>query len=158
MSKLYHRREQVIPCPIETVFAFFADVRNLEAITPSWLNFRILTPAPIRMHPGAEIEYQLGWRFFHLHWKTVITHWNPPDFFVDVQSRGPYRMWEHTHSFRFEAGATRMVDAVRYEMPFGILGQAVHAVRVKRDLERIFDFRAATIDSYFRDCPTEPPN
>ncbi|MBZ5623788.1 MAG: SRPBCC family protein [Acidobacteriia bacterium] len=152
MSKLYRlEREQAIPCPIEKVFAFFADVRNLEAITPPWLNFRVLTPAPIRMEPGAEMEYQLAWRRFRLRWKTQITEWKPPQFFVDVQARGPYRLWEHTHSFRSEDSGTRMFDSVRYQMPFGIVGQAVHGIRVRRDLDRIFDYRAAAIGRLFRE-------
>ena len=150
MSKLYHlQREQVIPCPVEEVFAFFADVRNLEAITPRWLNFRILTPAPIHMQPGAEIEYQLAWRFIRLRWKTAIRQWEPPHFFVDVQSRGPYRLWEHTHTFRSEDGCTRMFDTVRYQLPLGILGRCAHALRVRHDLDRIFDYRAGTIGRLF---------
>ena len=142
-------REQVIPRPIEEVFAFFSDVRNLEAITPPWLNFRILTPAPIHMEPGAEIEYGLAWRFIRLRWKTAIRQWKPPDFFVDVQLRGPYRVWEHTHSFRSEDASTRMSDSVRYQLPLGMLGRMAHALRVRRDLDRIFDYRADTISRLF---------
>jgi ligand-binding SRPBCC domain-containing protein len=152
VSHLYQlQREQLISCPIEDVFAFFADVRNLEAITPSWLNFRILTPLPIQMQPGAEIEYQLAWRFIRLRWKTVIQEWKPPNFFVDVQSRGPYRMWEHTHTFRSEAAGTRMLDSVRYQLPLGVFGRIAHSLRVRRDLNRIFDYRAETIGRLFRD-------
>jgi ligand-binding SRPBCC domain-containing protein len=45
-----------------------------------------------------------------------------------------------------------MVDSVRYEMPFGIFGQLAHAIRVRHDLDRIFDYRAQTISRVFRDC------
>ena len=53
-------REQHVPAPPEEVFAFFADALNLEAITPPWLRFRVVTPAPIEMRPGALIEYRLA--------------------------------------------------------------------------------------------------
>ena len=50
----YHvlRREQRLPAPPEDVFPFFADAGNLEAITPSWLGFRVVTPRPVEMRPG----------------------------------------------------------------------------------------------------------
>jgi ligand-binding SRPBCC domain-containing protein len=152
VGKLYVlQREQLILCPIQQVFEFFADVQNLEAITPPWLNFKVLSKLPIEMRQDAEIEYQLSWRFIGLHWKTLIRQWEPPHFFVDVQMRGPYKLWEHTHSFRPDNGGTRMLDTVRYELPFGVLGSIAHAIKVRRDLDRIFDFRAATIDRLFRE-------
>ena len=103
------------------------------------------------MHQGAEIEYQLAWRFIGLRWKTEIRQWRPPHFFVDVQVRGPYKLWEHTHSFEAKDGCTRMLDAVRYQLPLGVLGEVAHALRVRRDLNKIFDFRASTIDRLFRE-------
>jgi ligand-binding SRPBCC domain-containing protein len=150
------RRELFIPAPIEEVFDFFSDVRNLEAITPKWLHFRIVTPTPIAMQEGALIEYRLSWWFVHLRWKTVISQWKPPHFFVDNQLSGPYRLWEHTHSFREEDGGTRMFDSVRYELPFGVFGGIAHWLRVRRDLNRIFDHRAEVIQERFSRQPSAP--
>lgn len=138
-------REQFVPRPIDQVFAFFTDVRNLEAITPPWLKFRIVSPTPIDMKAGTEIEYELAWRLVPIRWKTVIRKWQPPRYFVDGQVRGPYKLWEHTHSFEGVNGGTQMKDSVRYALPLGPLGRLAHALRVRRDLNRIFDFRAETI-------------
>ena len=57
----YHtlRREQTLPGTPDDVFPFFADAGNLEAITPPWLGFRIVTPRPIEMGAGTLIEYRL---------------------------------------------------------------------------------------------------
>ena len=87
-------------------------------------------------------------------WKTVITQWKPPHFFVDQQLSGPYTGWEHTHSFQEEDGGTRMFDSVRYELPLGVLGEMAHRMRVRQDLERIFDYRAEVIQ---RNSPNSRP-
>src|SRR4051794_16227728 len=111
MSRTYVlTREQWIGRPIEEVFAFFGDAANLEAITPAWLRFSVLTPAPITMRPGALLDYRLGWHRVPLRWRTRIELWEPPHRFVDVQLKGPYRLWHHTHTFDEERGGTRMRD------------------------------------------------
>ena len=92
-------RDQRVPRPIEEVFAFFSDARNLEAITPSWLGFRILSPEPIVMQPGARIDYRINMHGLPLRWVSEIERWDPPNEFVDVQLQGPYRLWRHTHRF-----------------------------------------------------------
>jgi ligand-binding SRPBCC domain-containing protein len=143
------KREQIIPLPIEEVFAFFADAANLETITPAWLNFRILTPGPIAMRAGARLDYRLKWHRLPIAWKTEIVAWKPPYGFTDVQLRGPYRLWHHVHSFFAESEGTRMIDLVSYHLPLGAIGELAHSVLVRRDLERVFDYRYRAIESRF---------
>jgi ligand-binding SRPBCC domain-containing protein len=140
----YHtlRREQHLPGTPDEVFPFFADAGNLEAITPPWLGFAIVTPRPIEMHVGTTIEYRLRLHGLAISWLTQIEDWEPGVRFVDAQLRGPYALWHHTHDFEpAPGGGTLMRDTVRYAIPFGVLGRAAHTLFVQRDLERIFDFR-----------------
>jgi len=123
------------------VFGFFADAFNLEAITPPWLRFRVVTPGPIPMGPGTMVEYRLRLHRIPIRWLTRIEVWEPGARFVDVQIRGPYRAWHHTHSFEPREGGTLVRDTVRYDLPLGPLGRLAHGAFVRRDLERIFDFR-----------------
>ena len=141
MSDHLLEREQWLPRAPEDVFAFFADALNLEAITPPWLGFRVVTPGPIEMRAGALIDYRLRLHGVPVGWHSRIDTWEPPHRFVDRQLRGPYRHWVHTHSFRPDGGGTIMHDAVAYALPLGPLGELLHAAFVRRDLERIFDFR-----------------
>jgi hypothetical protein len=144
------RREQQIPRPIAEVFAFFSDARNLEEITPPWLGFRTLTPGPIRIAAGTRIRYRLSLHGAPVSWTTEIRRWEPPSRFVDVQLSGPYQLWHHTHRFAACDGGTRMCDIVRYRLPFGPLGRLVNALVVRRDVERIFDYRNRRIAEIFR--------
>jgi len=143
------RREQRLPRPPHEVFPFFADAGNLEAITPPWLGFRVVTPRPIEMREGALIEYRLRVHGLPISWLTRIEEWETDPThprFVDVQLNGPYSLWHHTHEFRpHPDGGTLMTDTVRYALPFGPLGSLAHRVLVRRDLERIFDFRARAV-------------
>lgn len=138
-------REQWIAAPLDDVFAFFADAGNLEAITPPWLRFRILTPRPIPMHTDARIEYRLHLAGVPLSWRTRIASWDPPRGFVDVQESGPYALWEHTHRFEPCGGGVLMRDVVRYALPLGPLGSVAHALAVRAALAAIFDHRFAAI-------------
>jgi ligand-binding SRPBCC domain-containing protein len=150
-------RTQLVPAPRAEVFAFFADAHNLEAITPDFLRFRVITPGPIRMAPGALIEYRLSLYGLGFGWRTRIDAWEPSTRFVDVQLSGPYRSWRHTHRFEdAPGGGTRVSDRIEYELPFGALGSLAHALFVERALRRIFDHRQERIAARFGAAPGTP--
>lgn len=138
-------RSQHLNAPPTDAFEFFGDAFNLEAITPPWLGFRVITARPIEMRPGALIEYRLRLHGIPIRWRTRIARWEPDVRFEDVQLRGPYRLWHHTHTFEPDGDGTLMRDVVRYALPLGPLGELAHAMIVRRDLERIFDFRRETV-------------
>ena len=148
-------RSQVIRRPREEVFAFFADAFNLEKITPAFLKFRILNEPPILMEPGTLIDYSLSLHGIPVRWRTRIEEFVPNERFVDVQLKGPYRLWHHTHTFEDHPEGTLVGDQVDYEMPFGILGTIARAIAVRRQLDQIFDYRVQSIDSLFPDKSAE---
>jgi hypothetical protein len=150
-------REQFIPCPMGELFDFFADAGNLESLTPPWLHFRILTAMPIVMQVNARIEYRIRWRGVPVHWLTEITDWEPPIRFVDQQLRGPYRLWHHTHHFAPSGDGTLMRDVVRYALPYYLVGHFMHALIVRSDLERIFDYRREKIARIFSQSAKNSP-
>jgi ligand-binding SRPBCC domain-containing protein len=146
MKIYFLERKQIIPRSRSETFAFFSDAFNLERITPPFLRFRIVTPAPIKMEVGAVIEYRLALFGAPIYWRTVIESWTPEESFVDSQIKGPYALWRHTHTFE-EKGArmTLMQDLVEYSIPYGQLGRMAHGLFVERWLKTIFDYRAAMI-------------
>lgn len=138
-------RTQRIELSVEDVFDLFGDAFNLERITPPWLRFRVVTPRPIEMRHGTLLEYRLRLHGIPVSWRTRITTWEPPTRFVDEQVSGPYALWEHTHEFEPAGDATVIHDRVRYRIGFGPLGDLALRLFVRRDVERIFDYRREAI-------------
>ena len=150
-------RQQLVPAPLEQVFEFFSRARNLEELTPPWLRFSVLTPEPITMQPGTLIEYRLRVHRVPMRWVSRIEEWQPGRRFVDRQIRGPYRLWNHTHEFAPDPRGTVISDSVRYELPMGPVGTVAHAVIVRRDLERVFDYRQRQVERRFASKATRGP-
>lgn len=144
------RREQFVDLPRDEVFDFFKRPENLEALTPKDLGFTILTPRPIAMNAGSLIDYTVRIAGIPLHWRTLISRYEPPSLFVDQQLKGPYALWHHTHRFLEHDGGTKVVDEVVYALGWGWLGRLAHALFVRRRLEHIFDHRAAVLETILR--------
>jgi ligand-binding SRPBCC domain-containing protein len=142
--------EQRIPAALPEVFSFFSEARNLDRITQPWLDFRVLEQSDRELRAGTLIYYQLGWHGIPLRWTTRIEEWCPPTRFVDTQLKGPYRLWHHTHSFEACDGGTLIGDTVQYAVPAGVLGDFFGGWMVRRDVERIFDYRAKQICAIFK--------
>src|SRR3954471_2523713 len=149
MVKHHFEQEQLVRQRRSEVFGFFADAANLERITPASLHFEIRSPQPIAMRSGATIHYQLSLFGLTFGWCTLIESFEPESRFVDVQTKGPYRSWRHTHTFSDVPGGTLVRDRVEYEIPWGPLGELANRLFVARQLRRIFDFRRAAIETAF---------
>ena len=130
----------------EDIFEFFASAENLERLTPPWLNFKILSALPIDMDAGTVIEYQIKLHGIPIRWESEITLWDPPHNFCDVQRKGPYRKWVHEHIFETSDVGTLVRDRVNYEV---IGGNLINKLFVKKDLDKIFNYRQATLLSIF---------
>ena len=135
-----------LPRPRAEVFSFFANAHNLESLTPPWLKFEVVTPAPIAMRPGTLIDYRIRIHGVPVRWRTEITGWQPPCEFVDEQLHGPYRLWQHTHVFEESAGGTQCIDQVRY-CPRG--GALMNWLFVRRDVAKIFAYRTQQLMKIF---------
>ncbi|MEM7784211.1 MAG: SRPBCC family protein [Planctomycetota bacterium] len=144
--------EMTVPLDRKQVFNFFADARELERITPQWLNFKILTPLPVTMKAGLLLDYKIKLHRIPIYWQTRICVWEPCSRFVDEQLKGPYKRWYHEHTFEDVAEGTLVRDRVHY-IPRG--GRLLHKWMVRPDLERIFRFRQDTLAEIFTDKVNE---
>lgn len=142
--------ELYVPQARDEVFEFFADASRLQDLTPPWLHFHVLTPAPIVMHEGTMIDYRLRVHGLPMRWQSRISVWDPPYQFVDEQTRGPYRLWRHTHQFEVQGAGTLCRDVVEYLAPGGWL---VDRLFVRADLRKIFSYRQRRLAELFAAVP-----
>ena len=152
---------QDLPAPRSEVFTLFADPENLDALTPPWLCFEVLTPRPLPRGEGALFDYRIRVRGLPLCWRTLIETFVPGEKFVDRQIAGPYALWHHTHRFEdlppsatMPSGGTRMTDQVRYRVGWSLFGRIVTALWVRRDIQRIFEYRKRVLVERFKPAPT----
>ncbi len=149
---------QLLPVDLDTAWSFFSDPRNLQLMTPPWLNLVPTSELPDAMHPGLIVTYTvkpaLG---IPITWVTEITQVVDRQLFVDEQRFGPYRFWHHQHHFREVSGATEARDIVHYALPFGLAGDLAGATMVRKRVAGIFAYREeALIRRFGRTAQPKP--
>jgi ligand-binding SRPBCC domain-containing protein len=151
--------EQLIPHPLETVFAFFADPANLPRLMPTWQDARIdaatfIAPPPSpHPFPGSDrVQTGTGSRItltirpiplspIRLSWVSIIEDFRWLEGFCDIQLHGPFKYWRHCHNVTHTATGTRLIDAVEYEPPLGPLGSVANTLFIHHQLKTTFAYR-----------------
>jgi uncharacterized protein (TIGR01777 family) len=141
---------QFVPRELKETFEFFKNEKNLEMLTPEFLNFQVVGKSTANIQSGTLIDYKLRIHGVPVRWRTEIKDWNPPHKFTDTQLKGPYSKWYHTHTFESFCNGTLMKDRVFYRLPFGILGRIFGKPIVKKDVSTIFNYRRKKIKEIFK--------
>ncbi len=145
MRRTVLERTTFVPASLGEVFAFFSDPQNLARITPPSMGFVILDAPQRGLRAGDLIDYRILVFGLPLRWRTRIESWAENESFSDLQMRGPYRYWLHTHTFHTAGAGTEMHDRVEYALPMGSIGRLAAGWLIRRQLKAIFDFRAEAI-------------
>jgi ligand-binding SRPBCC domain-containing protein len=151
MAVYYYKTEQFLPIDANRSWDFFSSAKNLSLITPPQMDFKILTSLNNKeIYEGMLIDYTvkplLGVK---MNWKTEICSVEKPYYFTDRQLKGPYKVWEHTHTFIEKDNGILVKDEVKYELPFGIIGQLMHSLVVRKKIENIFLYRKKVLIKMF---------
>ncbi len=137
---------------------FLCNPQNLSAITPDSMQFEILSGVTIPMFKGQIIQYKVSpFPGFKTRWVTEITHLKSGDYFVDEQRFGPYSLWHHKHFLKSHENGVIMEDVIDYKLPLGILGRAMHGAFVRKQLQKVFQFRYEKLKSLFGEIPDVEP-
>ncbi|WP_159023547.1 SRPBCC family protein [Formosa sp. L2A11] len=151
MGVFQFKRQQLFNQPIETLWAFISNPKNLKTITPDYMGFDIVSgDLPDAMYEGMIINYKvspvLG---IKTTWVTEITHVKDNHYFVDEQRVGPYKIWHHQHFLEETPEGTLMKDIVTYQPPFGILGNIANVIMIENKLKEIFEYRNTVLNELF---------
>lgn len=151
METYFFNAEQFLPITINKAWEFFSDAENLAVITPPALGFKVLSPVKDQeIYEGMLIDYKVSPLFnVPLHWRTQISKVDKPYSFTDRQLKGPYKLWEHTHHFFEKENGILMKDRVKYQLPYGIIGEVAHSVLVRDKIEDIFAYRKQVLNQIF---------
>jgi ligand-binding SRPBCC domain-containing protein len=129
--------ETMIAAPVERVFDLSLSVEDhLASMARSRERLLFRTSSgPFGL--GDEVAW--AGRHFGITWKmhSRITELTRPERFVDEQVRGPFAWFRHEHRFEATEGGTRMVDAVSFAAPLGLLGRVGEWVLLRRYLRRL---------------------
>ncbi|MDP2413650.1 SRPBCC family protein [Daejeonella sp.] len=147
----YFKTEHLLPVSIDEAWDFFSSAKNLARITPPEMDFKILSNLDEKeIYEGMIIDYIVKPAFgIPLKWQTEIINVNKPHSFADKQLKGPYKIWEHTHTFIQQGNGILMQDEIKYQIPFGIIGQIAHSLFVREKVKDIFRFREKALDKIF---------
>src|SRR4051794_30418005 len=117
------RRTTTLHASLPAVFEFFKNPSNLNALTPTWLGFRLVSSSDATVRKGTHIRYRLRLAGIPLTWESLITEYQENSHFSDKQLTGPYTRWYHRHVFRAVGNRVEMTDDVEYQLPIGLLGR-----------------------------------
>jgi uncharacterized protein len=137
------------------VFSFFSNIKNLEKITPKYLNFKVEGMNTNKIQSGSLIDYSLKLHGIPLRWKTRINEFEEHKMFIDEQLNGPYSKWIHTHHFFSIGTGTLIKDVIIYKIPLGFIGSLFAGSFIKNDLRNIFNYRQKVIGQFFNEVNNE---
>lgn len=142
-----------LPLDMHQAWSFFSDPRNLKVLTPPSLHLEIQSEEklPQEIYEGMIICYQVQvLPFLKNRWVTEITHLEKHQYFIDEQRFGPYAFWHHQHLFSEDPKGVIMEDVVHYKVPGKILGDLLLSRYVRKELNKVFTYRAKTLEGLFK--------
>ena len=95
--------------------------------------------------PGGQVELKLHAGPIPYSWHARHIENNPGVMFRDIQERGPFASWTHTHRFSDTAEGGLLEDEIEYRLPAHGLLPGFAGRQVEKTLERVFAYRHATL-------------
>ncbi len=124
-----------------TVFCWHARAGAFHRLSPPWESVQLVAQTG-GIEDGARVRLRLRAMGIPLYWDLEHSEYRFGEQFCDQQVRGPFKSWRHLHRFE-SAGSnqTRLVDRLAIELPVGALGRWVGRHFLRKQLQRLFQYR-----------------
>src|SRR3982751_4633599 len=116
-------KESLIRASQKRVFAFHEQPEALRMLMPPWETSRIIQRADISQVGSRTVIEAKILGPFSAKWIAEHTQYQAPEFFEDVQIKGPFHRWRHRHIVRSAPDGAILRDEIDYEPPLGFLGR-----------------------------------
>ena len=112
-----------VAAPIEEVFAFFDDPRNLGRLMPPPVAIRLVSIDPEPLRAGSIFEFRYGLGPLQRSWTVRLLTREAPYRFVDETISGPMARFHHSHTFTRGRSGTWIDDEIEFRVgPEGAIG------------------------------------
>ena len=138
------RRRSTLAASRDEVFAWHARPGALDRLTPPWQGIEVVE-RPRGLEVGARAVLRVPVGPFRRLWVAEHVALEPGHSFQDVQRKGPFARWAHTHRMTSrDDGGSVLEDEIDYALPLGRLGRWVGGRAVLRQLQQVFAYRHVT--------------
>ena len=139
----------LFPCSAQELYLWHGRPGALERLSPPWEHTRVLSKTG-GLDPGGQVV--LGMHAGPVPYKWQARHIEnlPGVMFRDIQERGPFARWVHTHRFADSPKGALLEDHIDFALPAQPLLPGFSTTLVNRTLKRIFRYRHATLQDDIR--------
>lgn len=132
-----------MPVPAEALFAWHERPGAFERLTPAWMPARVLGRFG-GIRDGARVSLAVPVGPLRTTWELEHRDYVAGRQFRDVQVRGPFAAWEHTHAMEpLGEAASVLEDRIRFRLPAPPFGELVAGAFTRERLARLLQWRHA---------------
>ena len=130
-----------IAAPIEAVFGFHLETKNLRLISPPSTKAELLKETGEALGKQIELKFtQFG--AFSSTWVVRIEEYDPPFKLTDLALQSPFPYFKHTRYFSQPcASVTELRDVIEYAVPFGAIGELANKISIEKMIKEMFEYR-----------------
>ena len=132
-----------INAEISEVWSFFTNVKNIEKIMPTELNFNVSSRNPTNIYEGKIITFNTKiLPFYSINIVSEIKSISHEKHFIDQQISGPYKIWHHEHHFqKTKNNTTIIIEKIKYKLYLHPFSRIIHKIFIRKKLVHIFRHR-----------------
>lgn len=129
-----------IKCDIDELFKFHLDTNNLPLISPPFPKAFIVKISDVPLKEGSQVIVSLNFIFSKSEWEILIEKVIQNKLIIDLQQKGIFEYWRHSHIFEPKGDRVLMSDKIEFIPPFGLLGK-LSLPLIKLQLRLMFNYR-----------------